>query len=201
MFCIKRIGAISLLTLMSISCLAPFVGKEDKHKIVAATTQDNIIADRQQIYSNIYKKYKDSFTQEKETVSEHDVEISEDSESENESLSYIDYDVPDNKVFKCYMDENTITDMSSDQYWLKQEYVLDYESGIYTVDGRYCCALGTYYGTEIGQTFDIVMESGDIIPCILADIKSDKHTDYLHQYTVANNTIVEFWSDFFIKMN
>lgn len=38
----------------------------------------------------------------------------------------------------------------------------------------------------------IVLESGEVIPCVLADVKDDEHTDSLNQYTVANGSIVEF---------
>ena len=39
------------------------------------------------------------------------------------------------------------------------------------------------------------MESGEIIPCILADTKSDEHTDNLGQYTISNDSVVEFVVD------
>lgn len=36
------------------------------------------------------------------------------------------------------------------------------------------------------------MTSGEVIPCILADCKADEHTDNLGQYTISNDSIVEF---------
>lgn len=115
-------------------------------------------------------------------------------ETENiiiEETYYIDLDVPSEKPFKSYMDARMITSTNSAQYKLKSEYELD-DSGIYMVDGRYACAIGSYYSTEIGTYFDIVMTSGEVIPCILADCKADEHTDSLGQYTVSNGSIVEF---------
>lgn len=108
-----------------------------------------------------------------------------------EETYYIDMDVPGSKPFKSYMDARLITSTNSAQYKLKSEYELD-DSGIYMIDGRYACAIGSYYTTEIGTKFDVVMKSGEVIPCILADCKADEHTDNLGQYTISNDSIVEF---------
>ena len=83
-----------------------------------------------------------------------------------EETYYIDMDVPGSKPFKSYMDARLITSTNSAQYKLKSEYELD-DSGIYMIDGRYACAIGSYYTTEIGTKFDVVMISGEVIPCIL----------------------------------
>lgn len=99
--------------------------------------------------------------------------------------------MPSEKPFKSYMDAKMITSTNSAQYKLKSEYELD-DSGIYMIDGRYACAIGSYYTTEIGTKFDVVMKSGEVIPCILADCKADEHTDNLGQYTISNDSIVEF---------
>lgn len=117
--------------------------------------------------------------------------IEEDTPIIIEETHYVDMDVPTGKTFKSYMDARLITNKSSAQYELKSEYELD-ESGIYMIDGRYTCAVGSYYTTKIGTKFDVVMVSGEVIPCILADCKADEHTDNLGQYTVGNDSIVEF---------
>ena len=114
------------------------------------------------------------------------------SEIEEYLKKYTDYPVPDNKPFKSYMDAETIKDKSSKQYAMKSTFLLDYNTGIYMVGNRYACALGSFYSTDIGTEFDIVLESGEVIPCVLADVKDDEHTDSLNQYTVANGSIVEF---------
>ena len=90
------------------------------------------------------------------------------------------------------MDADTIRDKSSKQYAMKSTFLLDYNTGIYMIGNRYACALGSFYSTDIGTEFDIVLESGEVIPCVLADVKDDEHTDSLNQYTVANGSIVEF---------
>ena len=126
----------------------------------------------------------------------YDVEYIEDDDfsytiEENYYNDYIDLDVPTGKPFKSYMDARHITNKSSIQYQLKSQYELD-DSGIYMINGRYACAIGSYYSTDVGIEFDIIMKTGDVIPCILADCKADEHTDSLGQYTVDNGSIVEF---------
>ena len=91
--------------------------------------------------------------------------IEEDTPIIIEETHYVDMDVPTGKTFKSYMDARLITNKSSAQYELKSEYELD-ESGIYMIDGRYTCAVGSYYTTKIGTKFDVVMVSGEVIPCI-----------------------------------
>ena len=192
---ISRITASGLLISMAISSVAPFAGKNRNIETVAATAQDKVTYAekiREEIFPKVYMDYRTKRLNYLQIIGQAQSEIENIEQEELSIPNYFDLDVPSGKPFKCYMDANTITGYSSDQYWLKQEYVLDYETGIYTVDGRYCCALGSYYTHNIGTLFDVIMMSGEIIPCILADAKADMHTDTLHQYTVANNTIVEF---------
>ena len=184
-----------LLTASTLSCVAPFWGNDNSYTVVAA--QDN--STRPYIYSSVYKNFKNKL-EEKNNKSEKlllEEKIEQEYEQMIEDLNeyyqkYIDLSVPDNKSFKSYMDARTIRDITSEQYKLKYEYVLDSETGIYMIEGRYACALGSFYSSEIGTEFDIVMKSGEIIPCVLADIKADEHTDILNQYTLSNNSIVEF---------
>lgn len=101
-------------------------------------------------------------------------------------------DAPKN-TRKSYMDYRTITSKSSRQYKL-QQIAYTGDDGIRMVNGRYCIALGSYYTTKIGQYVDIELENGVIIPCILADCKSDRHTDSLHQIH-KDGSVVEFVVD------
>lgn len=100
---------------------------------------------------------------------------------------------PDHSSFKSYMDAVAIRNKRSTQYRLKSKYSLDSETGIYIymVDDRYCVALGSYYTTEIGTKVDVILDSGNIIPCILADCKSDAHTDATCRQN-PNGSVVEF---------
>lgn len=104
---------------------------------------------------------------------------------------YLQKPAPGGSHFKPYMDANTLTSRGSDQYKLKTKYELDSKTGIWTVDGRYCVALGSYYTTEIGTYLDIVLANGTIIPCILADCKADQHTDSTNRQN-PNGSVVEF---------
>lgn len=163
---------------------------------------NNVDAAQQVKYqeTHIYNKFRNTLLErqlqirKKETDENHSDEEIIDEEKNyiiEEELFYVDLDVPLNKPFKSYMDAKFITSEGSAQYQLKYNYTLD-NTGIYMVDGRYACALGSYYATDIGTKFDIIMNSGEIIPCILADCKADEHTDNLGQYTLGNGSIVEF---------
>lgn len=166
---------------------------------------NNVDAAQQVKYqeTHIYNKFRNALLErqlqikKKETDENHNDEEIVDEEKKyiiEEELFYVDLDVPLNKPFKSYMDAKFITSDGSVQYQLKYSYTLD-NTGIYMVDGRYACALGSYYTTDIGTKFDIIMNSGEIIPCILADCKADEHTDNLGQYTISNDSIVEFVVD------
>lgn len=98
--------------------------------------------------------------------------------------------VPDQNGFFSYMDADCITSVETDQHKMKGDYRLD-SSGIWTCDGRWCIAVGSYYTTHVGQYIDIVLKNGTIITGILADCKSDKDTDSTRHQN-ANGSIVEF---------
>lgn len=122
------------------------------------------------------------------------IEITEEIvETETEIAVVLEWDemsVPTNNSFKSYMDAKYITDQTSYQYQFKSNYELS-SSGIYTVDGRYCIAVGSYYTTTIGTRIDLVMDNGSVIPCILADCKADKDTDSSNRQN-PNGSVVEF---------
>lgn len=96
--------------------------------------------------------------------------------------------------FKTYESYTCINNTSSAQYALQQEaYTGDY--GIRMVDGRYCVAMGTYWTTEIGTCMDIYLESGEVIPVILGDLKQNIHTDETNRYGLTNHDVLEFIVD------
>lgn len=104
------------------------------------------------------------------------------------------YYVPYAKM-KSWMPYTAITSTSSPQYKLQQvSYTGNY--GIRMTEGRYCVALGTYFGASIGQYFDLVLQNGTVIPCVLADVKADAHTDSNNTITIANNCMSEFLIDY-----
>lgn len=98
--------------------------------------------------------------------------------------SYMPYSVGDRSIFA----------QSSNQYKL-QELCNTGNYGIRQYNGRYCVAIGSYFGTAIGQYFDLILENGVSIPCIMADQKADCHTDDSNIITVANGCMTEFVVD------
>lgn len=103
----------------------------------------------------------------------------------------VEKDVPRNNSFKSYMDADTITSINTDQYKLKAKYVIDEQTGIWTVDERYCIAVGSYYTKSIGTYIDVVMENGSTLHCILGECKRNRDTDYTNRQN-PNGSVVEF---------
>lgn len=112
---------------------------------------------------------------------------------ENLELAYRDYDTPPDNSFKSYMDYRTITDTTSMQYELQKQADTD-AYGMRMVDDRYCIAVGSYYSTTVGQAVDIIMQNGNVIHCIVGDLKQDIHTDSTNRQN-PNGSIVEFLVD------
>ena len=102
------------------------------------------------------------------------------------------YDIPKNRGFKSFMPYTAITCGKQKQL---QKLAITSEKGIRTVENRYCAAIGTHFDIKIGQWFDLVLENGEVIPCILADVKADAHTDSDNIFTVANGCCSEFVVD------
>lgn len=111
----------------------------------------------------------------------------------SEKHNYILYDVPYAKN-KTWMSYTTITSRNSKQYKL-QELAHTGKYGIRVVDERYCVALGSHFGCEIGQYFDLILANGTVIPCIMGDQKDDRHTDSTNIITVNSNCLSEFIVD------
>ena len=112
----------------------------------------------------------------------------------NKKLNYKDYTVPLTSGFKSYMPYTAITSKSSPQYKLQQQC----QTGLYGIrvkDGRYCVAIGTGFNADVGTYFDLILANGTVIPCIVADIKSDKHTDSSHMVTKESGCLTEFVVD------
>ena len=112
------------------------MGMNNNDLTVLETAQE-----KQSIYSSIYRYNKNRISN-KNTLSESSEETIEDI-VETYIFEYEDFEVPSCKPFKSYMDARLITDYTSEQYLLKSEYILN-ENGIYTINGRYACALGSF---------------------------------------------------------
>ncbi len=88
----------------------------------------------------------------------------------------------------------SIFSVLSKQYKL-QQYCHSGEYGIRQYKNRFCVAIGSAFGVEIGQYFDLCLENGEIINCIMADQKADVHTDSLNIATLQNGCMSEFVVD------
>lgn len=97
-------------------------------------------------------------------------------------------------TFKSYMDYRKIRCRSSGQYKLQQKAVTNKKNGVRMVNGRYCVALGSYYSRRIGTRVDLVMGSGKVIKCILADQKADRDTVNQHRQH-RDGSVAEFVVD------
>ena len=89
---------------------------------------------------------------------------------------------------KTYMKYQLVTDEGSAQYKLlnSEECYTDMNTGIRMVGDRYCIAIGTGYGAEVGTCVDLVLADESIVKCIVAEVKSDAHTDEeTHTYHVG----------------
>lgn len=122
------------------------------------------------------------------------------------TTTYIFLEVPNiDSTFKAYMDYRKITDKTSDQYrFVSENSHIDTEGFLrYTAsldygieEDCYLIALGSYYGTDIGTTYKITTDTGNIFYGVLGDCKDDVHTDNNNQYTiVGTHNIVEFIVD------
>lgn len=107
-------------------------------------------------------------------------------------VGYTLYDVPKTSGFKSYMDYRSITSKESPQYKLQNRYAQTGDYGIRMVEGRYCVAVGSHFTEEVGQYLDLILENGVVIPCILADQKSDAHTDSDNIVTLHSGCCSEF---------
>lgn len=149
----------------------------------------------------VYKDTEQSSNNKIQTqVSDNKVKFIENNVGQEEQVAhqenFVMYSAPATEGFKSYMDYRTITDETSLQYKLQNEYAYtDKESGIRMVGDRYCIALGSYFTTEIGQYVDLILGNGTIIPCILADQKDDAHTDDMNAVTIESDCVSEFIVD------
>lgn len=174
---ITTVGLIVVIVLLIVCAFAMY-------NMIAGYAESNNVS-----ISTTTKPYKRAAAQVVDTST---VEESEDVQQETFTM----YVAPATQGFKSYMDYRTITDETSLQYKLQNEYAYtDKESGIRMVGDRYCIALGSYFTTDIGQYVDLILGNGTIIPCILADQKDDAHTDDMNAVTVDSGCVSEFVVD------
>lgn len=120
------------------------------------------------------------------------------------TVKYTSLGVPNiNSSFKTYMNYRAITNKNSPQYKFIQQWAWsDYEGfmrcnsekDLGIEDNYYLIALGSYYGTEIGTKYRITLDTGKVFYGVLADCKSDIHSNATNQYG-GNKDVVEFLVD------
>ena len=96
-------------------------------------------------------------------------------------------------AYKCYMDYRAITDTASPQWQIQQGAYTD-SHGLRKVGDRYCIALGSAYGTEIGSRYIVLLDTGVRFKAILADQKADRDTNAEHTADMSG-AVVEFVVD------
>lgn len=110
-------------------------------------------------------------------------------------IKYDLYSVPEYSGYKSWMPYTAITSISSPQYFLQNEYAYTGTYGIRQINGRYCVAVGSHFTDDIGQYFDLILENGTVVPCILADQKANEDTDEDNIFTSWNGCATEFIVD------
>lgn len=110
-------------------------------------------------------------------------------------MKYVDYSVPSYEGFKSWMDYRKIKMNGSEQKILQDDYAYTGRYGIRQVNNRYCVAVGSYFTTDVGRYFDLILENNEVIPCILADRKDDGDTDVDNIFTKKNGCATEFVID------
>ena len=112
----------------------------------------------------------------------------------DEECEFVMYDIPKTRGFKSYMPYTAITNKKSKQYKL-QQIASTGAYGIRVVDSRYLVAIGTAFNAEVGTYIDLILEDGFVIPCIVGDVKSPRHTDSSNMITMHNGCVSEFIID------
>lgn len=95
--------------------------------------------------------------------------------------------------FKSYTDYRLLS--KSSKQWQLQEKAYTDENGLRKIGDAYLVAMGSYYGTNLGAKYRVVMESGIEFYVILCDCKNDIHTDSNNQVCLVNGSVLEFYVD------
>lgn len=159
----------------------------------------------------VIQEYENEDTEDYE-IQESDISSDNDSESEYEesdvSEECEDCTYPEDNAdtlfyegfdssFKAYMDYRCITDTSSVQYDMQQQAYTD-DRGFRRIGDDYCVALGTGITDGCGERFLIGLDSGYSFTAVVADVKSDAHTDDTNCYVPRGDNsgnVVEFIID------
>lgn len=67
------------------------------------------------------------------------------------------------------------------------------ENGLLVYDGHYLVAMGSGWGVELGDTFLIITDEGNVFSVMICDEKADRDTDSTNTVTRTNGCMVEFY--------
>ena len=96
---------------------------------------------------------------------------------------------------KSYMSYKAITNTRSKQYQLQQLAVTDPTTGIRTIDGDYCVAIGSGWGCVVGDRILVTLQGGKTFNAIVSDAKANAHTNSDNKTTTHDGSVVEFVVD------
>lgn len=112
-------------------------------------------------------------------------------EEQTTTIRYTEHVVKENS-FKSYMPYDLFA-TTSRQYQIQLDAYTN-EFGLRMVNGKYCVAIGTGYGADVGTVIEVVMKNGYSYLCIVGDIKADIHTDATNKYAL-DGSVLEFIVD------
>jgi vacuolar-type H+-ATPase subunit I/STV1 len=96
---------------------------------------------------------------------------------------------------KSYMSYKAITNTRSKQYQLQKQAVTDPTTGIRTINGDYCVAIGSGWGCAVGDRILVTLQGGKTFNALVADAKADAHTNSDNKTTTHDNSVIEFVVD------
>lgn len=123
--------------------------------------------------------------------------VVEEVQIETVSPEGVSFDIPNYPGMKKWMGYE-VFGLSTPQGQLQAMAYTD-PFGCRMVGQRYCVAIGTRYGAQIGQFFDLRLQNGAVIPCVMADAKNPQHTDSTN--TFSNTTSNLCASEFVVDTN
>lgn len=96
-----------------------------------------------------------------------------------------------------YMDWKLVTCKSSLQYPVlnSPDAWTDRSTGIRMVGERICIAIGQGYGYVPGDKIDVYLNSGNVVECIIGDMKATADCDASGRYQAADGSVVEIIID------
>ena len=116
-------------------------------------------------------------------------------ETEKKKQQIVQVSTSNNGSMKSYMSYKAITNTRSKQYQLQQLAVTDPTTGIRTIDGDYCIAIGSGWGCVVGDRILVTLQGGKTFNAIVADAKANAHTNSDNKTTTHDGSVIEFVVD------